>query len=229
VKNFANLHVKSVNGGEYDKIGVNQISDIWDAIRPPYWTYVSDPANFDSFTSASDTINNGLKGNCEDFAILNAALVESIGGTSRVITACSPDESSCHAYAEVFISDDYSSLQSTTDYLRDRYGISPVYYHSYVDQSGNTEYWLNLDWWANNPGGPFFQDDGTYKIFYPDGTYNAIKNSGSTVVASASTVVPLATPTTNSAVSQILLNGLVTPTPTPNNAVRQILLHGLRQ
>ena len=214
VKNFANSHVKSINGGAYDQIGVNQISDIWDSIRPPYWTYVSDPANFDSYTSASDTITSGLKGNCEDFAILNAALVEAIGGSSRVITACSPDGSSCHAYAEAYITNDYSSLQSTTNYLRDRYGVTPVYYHSYLDPSGNTEYWLNLDWQANNPGGPFFQDDGIYKIFYPDGTYDVITNSGSTIVTQTPSMQYL-TESTTDVVPTSTIPLLYAPTPTP--------------
>jgi len=184
VKNFANSHVTNANSGSYREFGVNQISDIWDAIRPPHWTYVGDAHDFNYFTSASDTITNGLSGNCEDFAVLNAALVESIGGSSRVITACPPNGGECHAYAEAFISDNYSDLQSTTDYLRNRYGERIRYYHKYTDSLGNTGYWLNLDWQANYPGGPFFQDDGTYKIFYPNGAYDVITNSGSTVVIS---------------------------------------------
>src|SRR5208283_247642 len=180
VHNFALQQVQHSSAGYYN---IAQICDVWQTIRNQ-WTYVSDPPNFDYWTSASDSINNGLKGNCADYATLNAAVMESIGGSARVVTACAPGGSPCHAYAEVFISDNYSDLQSITDSLRDRYGISPVYYHSYVDPSGNTEYWLNLDWQAYYPGGPFFQDDGSYNIFYPNGVYDVITNSGSTVVAS---------------------------------------------
>lgn len=214
VKNFATTLVNKINGGPYRKYGVNQISDIWDAIYHQ-WTYVSDPPTFNYYTSASDSINNSLKGNCEDFAILNAAVTESIGGDSRVVTAHNTGGVG-HAYAEQYISNNYLDLQSTTDYLGNRYGVTTVYYHKYVDSQGTTGYWLNLDWSANHPGGPFFQDDGTYNIFYPNGAYDVITNSGSTVVTSE---VSNPTPTIN------VYTGNLYPTPTQTLVVPSISIY----
>lgn len=169
-RDFAVGLVKNTNGGSYDKIGVNQICDIWDATKPPHWTYVNDPAGPDYYSPASGTINLGLKGDCDDFAILTAAVSESIGGRSKIITACD-SESSCHAYAVVYINNNETDLQSTTNYIGSRYGVKTVYYlRSYSPISGES-YWLNLDWWANNPGGTYFNGYGEMHFFYPDGNH----------------------------------------------------------
>src|SRR5208337_4483811 len=169
VHNFALQQVQHSSSGYYN---IAQICDVWQTMYNQ-WTYVSDPPNFDYWTSASDSINNGLKGNCVDYATLNAAVIESIGGSSRVVTACAPNGGPCHAYAEVYLGDTDSDLQAATDYICSRYNCNGggISYHPYTDAQGNTEYWLNLDWSANFPGGAFFQDDGTYHVFYPDGSY----------------------------------------------------------
>src|SRR5208337_4039411 len=165
VKNFANTQVQHSSAGNYN---IAQICDVWQSINRQ-WTYVSDPPNFDYWTSASDSINNGLKGNCADYATLNAAVIESIGGSARVITACAPGGSPCHAYAEVLINP--TTSQSIANYIGTRYGSSYTNWHIETDSQGNKQYWLNLDWQANYPGGPFFQDDGTFQVFYPDGSH----------------------------------------------------------
>jgi transglutaminase-like putative cysteine protease len=165
VKNFANQQVQHSSSGNYN---IAQICDVWQSIRNQ-WTYVSDPPTFDYWTSASDSINNGLKGNCADYAILNAAVIEAIGGSSRVVTTCAPGGSPCLAYAEVAINP--STSQSIANYIGTRYGANQVHWHIATDSQGNTHYWLNLDWSANYPGGPFFQDDGILQIFYPNGAY----------------------------------------------------------
>jgi hypothetical protein len=170
VKNFANQKIQHSSGGTYN---IAQICDIWQSLFNQ-WTYVSDPPNFDYWTSASDSITNGLKGNCADYAVLNAAVIESIGGSARVITTCAPGGSPCHAYAEVGLANSQSGLQTASNYICSRYHCNAINTHSSTDAQGNTEYWLNLDWQANYPGGPFFQDDGTLQIFYPNGNYITI-------------------------------------------------------
>jgi hypothetical protein len=165
VKNFANQQVQHSSSGTYN---LNQVADIWQSIYNQ-WTYVSDPPNFDYWTSASDSITNGLKGNCADYAVLNAAVIESIGGTARVVTACAPGGSPCHAYAEVLIGS--SGIQSDANYICSRYNCKTINYHVFTTSSGLTQDWLNLDWSANYPGGPFFQDDGTMQIYYPNGAH----------------------------------------------------------
>jgi hypothetical protein len=165
VHNFALQQVQRSSSGAYT---IAQICDVWQSINRQ-WTYVSDPPNFDYWTSASDSINNGLKGNCADYATLNAAVIESIGGAARVVTACAPGGSPCHAYAEVYLDNTQSELQAAANEICSRYHCNTIHSHPYLDSKGNTEHWLNLDWQANYPGGPFFQDDGTIHIFYPNG------------------------------------------------------------
>jgi len=165
VKNFANSQVQKSSSGNYN---LNQVIDIWQSIYNQ-WTYVSDPPNFDYWTSASDSITNGLKGNCADYAVLNAAVIESIGGTARVVTACAPGGSPCHAYAEVLI--DPSGIQSDANYICSTNNCKTINYHISTTSSGVKQDWLNLDWSANYPGGPFFKDDGTLQIYYPNGAY----------------------------------------------------------
>jgi tetratricopeptide (TPR) repeat protein len=178
VKNFATAQVQHISQGYYN---IYQVCDIWKPIHDE-WTYVQDPPDFNYWTSASNSISNGLKGNCADYAVVNAAVMESIGGSTRIITACAPGGSPCHAYAEAYISNNYDDLQAITDSIAPKYNAPQIYYHSYIGSDGKTEYWLNLDWQANYPGGPFFEDDGSYEIFYPDGTHDAITNSASTII-----------------------------------------------
>src|SRR5208283_4856458 len=171
VHNFALQQVQRSSSGAYT---LSQICDVWQSIYNQ-WVYVSDPPNFDYWTSASDSITNGLKGNCADYAILNAAVIESISGTSRVVTTCAPGGSPCHAYAEVLLwqssTDTQSKLQDDANYISSRYGNKNINYHITTLPNGNTQYWLNLDWQANYPGGPYFKDDGTMQITYPNGIY----------------------------------------------------------
>src|SRR5208337_4124902 len=122
VKNFANTQVQHSSAGNYN---IAQICDVWQSINRQ-WTYVSDPPNFDYWTSASDSINNGLKGNCADYAILNAAVIKSIGGDSRVITACPPNGGECHAYAEVALAKTQSDLQADANYVCSRYHCEKI-------------------------------------------------------------------------------------------------------
>ena len=163
VKNFATQQVHRSSAGEYN---IAQVEDVWQSIYNQ-WTYVSDPPNFNYYTPASDSINNGLKGNCLDYAILNAAVIKSIGGSSRVVTACAPKGDPCHAYAEVLLGTNLNhvslanavsgnhqtELDADTLSICSRYNCKGLYYHTNINAQGDTEYWLNLDWQANHPGG----------------------------------------------------------------------------
>ena len=166
VKNFANQQVQKSSSGEYN---INQICDVWESINHQ-WTYISDPPTFNYFTAASDSIQNGLKGNCLDYAILNAAVIQSIGGSTRIITA-NDAQGNGHAYAEVYLTQNKADIQPLANTICIRYHCNSINYHEYKNSQGNTEYWLNLDWQSNYPGGPFFRDDGTTHIFYPNGAY----------------------------------------------------------
>jgi murein DD-endopeptidase MepM/ murein hydrolase activator NlpD len=174
VKNFANQQVQHSSSGVYN---IAQICDVWQSIYSQ-WTYVSAPPNFNYFTSASDSIKNGGKGNCLDYAILNSAVIESIGGSSRVVTACSPNSAACHAYAEVYVGDTLSDAQTASTYIRSRYGNTTIYGHKDSDLLGHTHYWLNLDWDASHPGGRLFVDDGIYQVYFPNGFHESHTDMG---------------------------------------------------
>jgi len=175
---FARLHVS--HGGTYDSVGVHQVSDFWDFLMhppPAGWTYINDPLNsdetfWDYLSSASDSISNGLKGDCDDFAILNAALVEAIGGNSRVVYAA--NSAGAHMYAEA----QFPSMMNVTPVIQSRYNLSAqtiIYTHP--------RNWLNLDWFdyparTTHPGGKFYEDGGMIWVIYKDGQWEKLQKSG---------------------------------------------------
>lgn len=144
------------HGGNYN---IAQICDIWENIHEQ-WTYVNDPVGIEYPSPASRTILLGLKGDCDDYAIVTAAAIEAIGGASRIIYT------SDHAYPEVAIAKSRSQFENHENYICERYGCNKVYYH--IDKSeGETYYWLNLDSTATHPGGPYHDPWGEYKVVYP--------------------------------------------------------------
>lgn len=106
-------------------------------------SYVSDPANKEYFASATETLNIRA-GDCDDQAILIASLIQSIGGTAKVVVAPNCQ----HALAAVFVSknqEDFDQiLQSiaTIYYEKGIYDLSQQTFHHYKDGSG---LWLIVD------------------------------------------------------------------------------------
>ena len=155
-----------------------QICVIWYALKEN-WRYFNDPRGHEYLASTSESIKlNG--GDCDDFAILMSSLIESIGGTTRVIF--SRNSTSGHAYCEVYISkniqDAKNILQKIVDmdaYYKNRLGkpVPTSYKMDYrMDKQGR--YWLNMDWQSNYPGGERFP--GTSEVaFYPSGKYEILK------------------------------------------------------
>jgi transglutaminase-like putative cysteine protease len=105
-----------------------------------------------------------MVGDCDDFAIVLAALVESIGGRSRVVVA--NNAQSAHAYAEMFIGNKY---EPTTSVITLALCVALKAVPSY-DEEPNGDIWLNLDWSAKYPGGPFFPATNRL-IVYPNGSF----------------------------------------------------------
>jgi transglutaminase-like putative cysteine protease len=94
--------------------------------------YISDPRGRDLWSAPGETLEVGA-GDCEDYAILLASLVEAIGGTSRIYLT------DTHAFASVYIGDaDNTSL--IVEAIRQYYGDLPVYYTT--DEYGS---WLLMD------------------------------------------------------------------------------------
>jgi WD40 repeat protein len=133
------------------------------------WSYVRDPRGVDYFNNASESLGAGKEigcagiGDCDDFAILMSALVESIGGTTRIILAHN-NSTGGHAYTEVYLGNLSAQNRQVEDiigWLKERFDTDRIYTHIDTDTK---DIWLNLDWGQDekgniHPGGPFFQGD----------------------------------------------------------------------
>jgi hypothetical protein len=168
-RDFAVSLIPPEHGGKYR---LSQICDLWEAIYTR-WTYVNDPQGGDYFSPASRTVALGLKGDCDDFAIVVAAIIESIGGNARIVY--SRNGTAGHAYPEVYIGTTKEEFDSAAAYIRHRYHVTEVGCHITHGPEG-TRYWLNLDWWSTHPGGRFFADDGVRTAYYPDGRWEQVES-----------------------------------------------------
>jgi len=133
------------------------------------WSYARDPRGTDYFMYANQSLTIGGKascsgvGDCDDFAILMSALVESIGGTTRIIFAQNKTMGG-HAYVEVYLgnlSDQNNQVEDIISWLKQKFNTDKIYAHVITDTKG---VWLNLDWGLDenriaHPGGPYFQGD----------------------------------------------------------------------
>jgi len=143
---------------------IDQVCLIYGTIKSS-WHYQSDPRGGDYYRFANETLQDGRDsvekrigvGDCDDFALLMASMIESIGGSTRVMLAYDPTGS--HAYAEVYLGkiENYN-VNEIKKWLMLKYGVSELYTHKDKETG---EIWLNLDWGKNiaavaYPGSAFF-------------------------------------------------------------------------
>jgi len=132
---------------------------------------VNDPAGIEYFAPASESVKL-LRGDCDDYAILMASLIESIGGSARVVCAWKANGEG-HAYTEVYMGNSKSDVQKLINSICWRYGNTRVNYHIH-EKNNKPEYWLNLDWTEKNPGGKFYDSTGTILVIRSNGHYERI-------------------------------------------------------
>jgi hypothetical protein len=158
VTNDYAVRLASIFPGEYN---IGQVCQIYDYIVKR-WKYVNDSDKKENFRSASRSINNNLAGDCDDFAILIAAMIESIGGDARISFAY--NGSGGHAFTEVLATNSKEDMQLIVDEINRLYGTNSFRIYYYPDQLGRC--WLNLDWFGNqrHPGGEYFNF--TKRIIY---------------------------------------------------------------
>lgn len=144
VRNYtANLAGQSA--GNYN---LGQICDIFDHYYNN-WKYVNDPQTVNYVEYASTTIQNNFNGDCDDFAVLICSAILAIGGEARINYAY--NSTSGHAFTEINLGK--TDINQVSNYLTKRYKInSKIYGRQDKDQN----WWLNLDWFANHPGGDYF-------------------------------------------------------------------------
>ncbi len=116
------------------------------------WNYVSDPKNADYIATATESLRY-FSGDCDDHAILMAATIKAIGGTPRLI------HTKGHIYPEILIGsrndlEKVNYLIKTILFKKETYR-KPMHYH--IDE--RKQIWLNLDYTAKYPGGPFLSDE----------------------------------------------------------------------
>jgi transglutaminase-like putative cysteine protease len=135
---------------------VEQVAEIWAAVRKE-WRYVNDPEGREYFATASETIQNGYVGDCDDFAVALASMVIAVGGKARVVLMESPKEG--HAYAEACVQGEPAKVAAalTRHYKNKfrRYITGSIPKNISYRTSAECPIWLNLDWSASVPGGPY--------------------------------------------------------------------------
>ena len=116
-------------GNEYN---IGKVCAIFDYLDKNC-VYTEDPGG-DKWYSPDELLDS-LQGDCEDYAMLIAAMVEDIGGTSRIYLT------NDHAYAAVYIGNTIEDYEQARDDIRAYYGAD-VKTHAMRDDTG---YWMNVD------------------------------------------------------------------------------------
>ena len=152
------------------KYNLKQMSSIYDDVFQK-WKFVNDPEG-EYISPASRTIQNGLIGDCDDYAVLMCSLIEAIGGDCRLVLAFGKEGN--HVYAEAKIKANQESLDEINSHYAgalhtqsDLGAVRRINYHSEPDGE-----WLNLDQISAYPGGAFYNAE-KYFVIYPNGSYTA--------------------------------------------------------
>ncbi len=150
--NFSSPEVRDyairVAGNSPGTLNLGQLCDMFDQAFTK-WNYVNDPKGENYVASASETLSNNFTGDCDDFAVLVCSSILAIGGEARISYAYKGKKG--HAFTEVNLGN--TPQEIVTEYLTKRYKLKTV--NGKRDKSGN--WWLNLDWFAAYPGGPYFK------------------------------------------------------------------------
>lgn len=120
--------------------------------------YVSDAQRDEYYATPRETILNGMGGDCDDHSILMASALMSIGATCRLVIIQG------HMYPEMYIGDkkDFEIAQAAIIQFFEDEKIDRIYYHE-----NDGEYWINLDYTASYPGGPYMNDNVKLVISFP--------------------------------------------------------------
>ena len=142
------------------------------------WSYVRDRRGPDYYRYANESLKMGDKagcsgvGDCDDFAILMSSLIESIGGTTRIILAHN-NTTGGHAYTEVYLGNlnvQNNQVEGIASWLKEKFNADKIYTH--ID-TNTKDVWLNMDWGLDekgiaHPGGPFFKGDKHIVLYIRD-------------------------------------------------------------
>ncbi len=150
VRNFAVKASLTYFKDYYEKYGSNaRFLSVFKYIRY-HFQYVPDAKRDEYFATPRETILNGLGGDCDDHAILMASCLRAIGGITRIVIIRG------HAYPELYCGDKkaFEEMQSAIVQLFSDQSIKRIYFHEH-----DGEYWINMDYTALHPGGPYLNND----------------------------------------------------------------------
>jgi len=154
VRNFALMattkYFRDVKGYKKQRLMI-QCFAVFKEIRNR-WNYVNDPKGHEYIAFASESIQH-FSGDCDDHAILMAACVRAVGGTPRII------HTGGHLYPEMLVGTK-ADLETANYLIKEILFVEEsrgkeVHYH--IDERGQV--WLNLDYTAKYPGGPFMSEE----------------------------------------------------------------------
>lgn len=154
VRNFALLattkHFKDVKGYQQQRKMI-QCFAVFKEIRNR-WNYVNDPKGREYIAHATESLQH-FSGDCDDHAILMSACIRAIGGTPRII------HTGGHLYPEMLIGTK-ADLEIANYLIKELLFVNEsrgkeIHYH--IDE--RNQVWLNLDYTATFPGGPFMSEE----------------------------------------------------------------------
>ncbi len=116
------------------------------------WNYVNDPKGQEYFATGSESLLY-FSGDCDDHAILMCSAIKSIGGSMRLI------HTGKHMYPELLIGTEkdleIATYLISSELFTKQSKNKTLYFHR--DEKGKI--WLNLDYTARYPGGPFLGEE----------------------------------------------------------------------
>lgn len=130
---------------------LGQVCDAFDFLINN-WKQLDDPT-LEELVCEAGAVWSNPSGDCDDFAVAISAGVSSISGVTRVTFAYDAQQTG-HAYAEVCLG--RIDPKPMVAYLVARYSLTDAdSIHTRTDSGGYV--YLNLDWTATHPGGPYFK------------------------------------------------------------------------
>lgn len=149
VRNFAVKHSLEYFN-EYGRKfgGIEQFLSLFKYINGNF-KYVKDTYRDEYYASPMETIANGLGGDCDDHSILMASCLKAIGARVRLVFVYG------HIYPELYCGDEKQFnkyVKAIERFFSNEMRDGLIHYHE-----AKGRYWINLDYSAPRPGGPFYK------------------------------------------------------------------------
>lgn len=111
-----------------------------------HFHYVPDPKKSEYYATPLETIENGIAGDCDDHTILMISALGAIGAKTRMVLTEN------HVYPELYCANktEFLQLKSAIMELFQKDRPQGLFY-----REENDSYWINLDYSAPYPGGPY--------------------------------------------------------------------------